>query len=132
LYFKPFILGTLLRAIGLKDILILWRSAMAEELKGMVRSVGTKVEESVSGMADNTKAAAEGLMNQTAEAAQDAYGKTVDAAKDGVETVKDAAVAGHDFLGKFMEDNPHTTTAIALGIGVLIGYTATRQPARRG
>jgi len=102
---------------------------MADELKGMVRSVGTKFEESVGRMADDTKAAAEGLMNQTADAAKDAYGKTVDAAKDGVETAKDAALVGHDFLRKFMEENPHTTTAIALGIGVLIGYTAT---ARRG
>jgi hypothetical protein len=29
-----------------------------------------------------------------------------------------------------MEDNPHTTTVIALGIGLLIGYAAHRQPSR--
>ena len=104
---------------------------MADERLGAVRSMGTKIEESAGRMADNTKAAAEGLVDQAAGAVQDAYGKTVDAAKEGVETAKDAAVATHDFLRKFMEDNPHTTTAIALGIGVLIGYTATRQPARR-
>jgi ElaB/YqjD/DUF883 family membrane-anchored ribosome-binding protein len=100
---------------------------MADDLKATVRSVGTKVEESVGRMANDTKAAAEGLMDQAAEAVQDAYGKTMDAAKDGVENAKDAAVAGHDFLRKFMEDNPHTTTALALGIGVLIGYTASRR-----
>jgi hypothetical protein len=36
----------------------------------------------------------------------------------GLMTVKDAAIASHDFLQKFVEDNPHTATAIALGIGM--------------
>jgi uncharacterized protein YjbJ (UPF0337 family) len=100
---------------------------MADELRSTVRSVGTTIKETAGRAADNTKAAAEGLMDQTAELAQDNYSKAVDTAKDGVEATKDAAVAGHDFLRKFMEDNPHTTTALALGIGVLIGVAATRR-----
>ena len=90
-----------------------------------------KIENGVGRVADNAKTGAEDLMNQAAGAVQDAYVKTVDAAVEGAQTAKDAAVAGHDFLRKFMEENPHTTTAIALGIGLLIGYTATRQPPRR-
>ena len=100
---------------------------MADELRSTVRKVGTVIEESAGRMADNTKAAAEGLANQAADVVQDNYGKAVDIAKDGVEAAKDAAVAGHDFLRKFMDDNPHTTTALALGIGVLIGFAATRR-----
>jgi ElaB/YqjD/DUF883 family membrane-anchored ribosome-binding protein len=103
---------------------------MADELRSTVRSVGTTIKETAGQTADDAKAAAEGLMNRAADAAetvQDNYGKAVDAAKDGVEAAKDAAIAGHDSLRKFMEDNPHTTTAIALGIGVLIGYTASRR-----
>ena len=100
---------------------------MADDLRGTVRKVGTVVEESAGRMADNTKAAAEGLVNQAADVVQDNYGKAVDTAKDGVEAAKDAAVAGHDFVRKFMDDNPHTTTALALGIGVLIGFAATRR-----
>jgi ElaB/YqjD/DUF883 family membrane-anchored ribosome-binding protein len=100
---------------------------MAEDLRSTVRKVGTVVEESAGRMADNTKAAAEGLANQAADVVQDNYGKAVDTAKDSVEAAKDAAVAGHDFLRKFMDDNPHTTTALALGIGVLIGFAATRR-----
>jgi ElaB/YqjD/DUF883 family membrane-anchored ribosome-binding protein len=100
---------------------------MADELRNTVRKVGTVIEESAGRMADNTKAATEGLVNQAAEVAQENYGKAVDAAKDGVEAAKDAAVAGHDFLRKFMDDNPHTTTAIALGIGLLVGFAATRR-----
>jgi len=100
---------------------------MADELRSTVRSVGTTIKETAGRAADNTKAAAEGLVDQAAERVQEDYGKAVDAAKDGAAAVKDAAIAGHDSLRKFMEDNPHTTTALALGIGVLIGYTATRR-----
>jgi len=100
---------------------------MADDLRGTVRKVGTAIEDNASRMADNTKAAAEGLANQAADLVQDNYGKALDTATDGAEAAKDAAVAGHDFLRKFMDDNPHTTTALALGIGVLIGFAATRR-----
>jgi ElaB/YqjD/DUF883 family membrane-anchored ribosome-binding protein len=107
--------------------MIQWRFAMADELRSTVRSVGTTIKETAGQVADDTKTAAEGLMNRAAELVPDNYDKAVDAAKEGVEAAKDAAVAGHDFIKKFMEENPHTTTAIALGIGVLVGYTATRR-----
>ena len=100
---------------------------MADELRSTVRNMGTTIKETAGQMADNTKAAADGLMNRAAELVPDDYDKAVDAAKDGVEAAKDAAVAGHDYIKKFMDENPHTTTAIALGIGVLIGFTATRR-----
>jgi ElaB/YqjD/DUF883 family membrane-anchored ribosome-binding protein len=100
---------------------------MADDLRGTVRKMGTVVEDSAGRMADNTKAAAEGLMNQAVDVVQDNYGKAVDTAKEGVEAAKDAAVAGHDFLRKFMEDNPHTTTALALGVGLLVGAAVTRR-----
>jgi uncharacterized protein YjbJ (UPF0337 family) len=110
-----------------KPYLTQWRYAMVDELRNTVRGVGTTIKESAGRMADNTKAATEGLVDQAAEKVQENYGKAVDTAKDGVEAAKDAAVAGHDFLRKFMEENPHTTTALALGIGVLIGAAATRR-----
>jgi hypothetical protein len=66
-----------------------------------------------------------------AGAAEDAYGQAVDIAKDSAQKVRDVAVEGHDFLKKFMEDNPHTTAAIALAIGIFIGYAAHRPPQRR-
>jgi ElaB/YqjD/DUF883 family membrane-anchored ribosome-binding protein len=66
------------------------------------------------------------------DAMGNAVDKVMDVASDSAQTVKAAAIASHDFLRKLMEDNPHTTTAIALGIGLLIGYSARRQPPRRG
>ena len=77
------------------------------------------------------KAQVESAAAQVSDAVSDAYGKAVDAATEGAQRLKGAATAGHDSLRKFMEDNPHTTTVIALAIGVLIGYAARRPPPRR-
>jgi ElaB/YqjD/DUF883 family membrane-anchored ribosome-binding protein len=71
------------------------------------------------------------IRDRAAGAMQDAYGKTVDAAAEGAQAVKKAAVASHDFLRDFMEANPHVTTALALGIGLLVGYAAAKRPAPR-
>jgi ElaB/YqjD/DUF883 family membrane-anchored ribosome-binding protein len=80
----------------------------------------------------DVKTEAEGLLNQAAGAVQDAYNKTVDAAAEGAQTAKEAAIASHDYLRKFVENNPHTAAAIALGMGLLIGYMSRRpQPTRR-
>ena len=105
---------------------------MADDRSGTVHMLSGKAEEGVSRAVDAGKAEVGNLKDQAADAVKDAYAKTVDAAADGVGVVKDAAIAGHDFLKEFMEENPHTTTIIALGLGVLIGYAATRQPPRRG
>jgi uncharacterized protein YjbJ (UPF0337 family) len=108
-----------------------WRLLMAYEPTGTARPLSGKVEQRGNAAGD-VRPQDKGPMSQAAGAVQDAYDKTVDAAVEGAQTVKGAAVAGHDFLKKFMEDYPHTTTAIALGIGLLIGYAAKRPPARRG
>jgi len=92
--------------------------------------MGGNADEGTGEIARDPKTRVEGLLNQVTGSAQGAYGKSMDAAVEGVQTVKDAAIAGHDYLRKFMEDNPHTTTVIALGIGFLIGYAAHRQPSR--
>jgi len=102
-----------------------------DRIAGTVRNLGGKVQEGVGKVAGDTKTEVKGIMNQVAGAAQDTYGKSVDAAVEGAQMVKDAAIEGHDVLRKFVEDNPHTATAIALGIGILIGYTAHRPPPRR-
>jgi uncharacterized protein YjbJ (UPF0337 family) len=98
---------------------------------GTVRNFGGKSQKEAASAVGAAATEAEGMMNQAAGAIQDAYGKTVDTAIEGAQTVKDAAVAGHDYIKKFVEDNPHTATLIALGIGVLVGYAAHRPPPRR-
>jgi uncharacterized protein YjbJ (UPF0337 family) len=103
-----------------------------DQMQGTIRNIGGRVEESFGKVVGDAKTEAEGLVKQAAGAAQEAYGKAVDATVESAETVKAVAVAGHDTLKRFMEDNPHTSAAIALGIGLLIGYAAHRPSARRG
>jgi uncharacterized protein YjbJ (UPF0337 family) len=102
-----------------------------DRIAGTVRSFGGKVQEGVGKATGDTTTEVKGVMNQAAGAVQDAYGKTVDAAMEGAETVKEAVVEGHDVVRKFVENNPHTATAIALGIGLFIGYAAHIQPQRQ-
>ena len=102
-----------------------------ERIGGRVRATGGEAEDGIGKITDDTKAQVEGLVNPATGVVQDAYGKTMDATAESVQTVKGAAIAGHDYLRKFMEDNPHAITLIALGMGVLIGYAAHRQPSRR-
>lgn len=104
---------------------------MTDDRTGTVRNFGGKMQKDIGTVAESATNEAEGVMNQAAGIMQDAYGKTVDVAIEGAETVKEAAVAGHDYIKKFVEDNPHTATLIALGIGVLVGYAAHRQPPPR-
>jgi ElaB/YqjD/DUF883 family membrane-anchored ribosome-binding protein len=96
-----------------------------ERIESRVRAAGGE------GIGKAADTQVDGLVDQAAGAVKEAYGKTMDAAAESAETVMDAAVAGHDYLRKFMEDNPHTTTLIALGIGLVIGYAAHRPPPRR-
>ena len=104
---------------------------MADESAGSPRVVGGKFGENAGKIAGDVRTEAEGLLNQAAGAVQNAYGKTVDAAAEGAQTAKEVAIASHDFLRKFVEEKPYTTAAIALGMGLLIGYTAHRPPPRR-
>jgi uncharacterized protein YjbJ (UPF0337 family) len=102
-----------------------------DRIAGTVRNLGGKVQEGVGKVTGNAKTEAAGLMNQAAGAVQDVYGQAADAAAEGAETVKQAAIEGHDFLKKFIEDNPHTATLIAVGIGIFIGYAVHQPPRRR-
>ena len=102
-----------------------------DRLKGMGNQIKGAVKEGVGKVTGDTKTEVKGVMNQAAGAVQDAYGKTVDAAMEGAQTVKEATIQGHDMVRKFVEDNPYTAAAIALGVGLLIGYAAHRPPQPR-
>jgi uncharacterized protein YjbJ (UPF0337 family) len=121
-----------------------------DSVVGTTKNLGGKVQE---GIGRDARMQADGLANQATGAAQDVYGQvkdsasevrgqmservqkgydaTIEGTKQGAEIVKDAAIAGHDFLKRFMDENPHTTTIIALGIGLLIGYASHRPPPQR-
>jgi uncharacterized protein YjbJ (UPF0337 family) len=103
-----------------------------DRIAGTVRNVGGKVQEAVGKVSGNAKTEAEGVLTQAAGAVQNAYGQAQEAAAGGAETIKQAAIESHDYLKKFVEDNPHTATMIAIFIGFLIGYAVHQPPPRRG
>jgi uncharacterized protein YjbJ (UPF0337 family) len=102
-----------------------------DRIAGTVRNFGGNVQEGIGKASGNATTQARGVMNQAAAAAEELYGQTRDIAREGARTVKEAAIEGHDVLKKFIEDNPHTATLVAMTIGLFIGYTAHRPPARR-
>ena len=99
-----------------------------ERYGGSVRTLGGRTDNTSSSASDGN----EGVLDQVSDTMRSAYDKTTETAMEGAEAIKDAAVAGHDFVKRFMDENPHTTTIIALGIGLLIGYAAHRPPPPRG
>jgi uncharacterized protein YjbJ (UPF0337 family) len=96
-----------------------WRNAPGTAQEGFGKTTG------------ETRSETKGVMDQAAVAVQDAYGKTMDAASEGAQIVKEAAIQGHDTVRRLVENNPYSAIAIALGIGLIIGYAAHREPQRR-
>src|SRR5205085_12547 len=85
-----------------------------DRIAGTARNVAGKVQNGVGAMVGDAATEAEGLMNQAAGAVQDAYGQAKDATAEGAQKIKDVAVETHDVLRKFIEEKPHTATALAL------------------
>jgi len=102
-----------------------------DRIPGTVRNIGGKVQEGVGKVIGDAQIEAKGLMNQAAGTIQDAYGQALDSVAEGAEVVKQAAIEGHDFLKKFIEENPYTATVIAVGMGFFLGYAAHQPPRRR-
>jgi ElaB/YqjD/DUF883 family membrane-anchored ribosome-binding protein len=62
-------------------------------------------------------------VKQAVGSAQDIYGQAKYSAGDAVNAVKDASASVEDSISTYIETNPCTTIAIALGLGWLIGRT---------
>jgi uncharacterized protein YjbJ (UPF0337 family) len=97
-----------------------------DRVAGTAQNAAGKLKEAVGKVTGNAATQAEGVVDQAMGAMQDAYGATKDAAVEGAKMVKDAAVEGEDILRNFIEKQPYTATLIALGVGLIIGYSAHR------
>jgi uncharacterized protein YjbJ (UPF0337 family) len=97
-----------------------------DRFAGTAQNAAGKLKEGVGKVTGNAATQAEGVVDQAMGAMQDAYGATKDAAVEGAKMVKDAAVEGEDILRNFIEKQPYTATLIALGVGLIIGYSAHR------
>jgi uncharacterized protein YjbJ (UPF0337 family) len=90
---------------------------------GTAKNVEGKAQEGVGRAAGDTNAAIQGKVKQAVGSAQDIYGQAKDSAGDALNAVKDASASVEDSISTYIETNPYTTIAIALGLGWLIGRT---------
>jgi uncharacterized protein YjbJ (UPF0337 family) len=90
-------------------------------VSGTAKNLGGKIEEGFGRAIGDTKSQAHGQMKQAEGSAQDLYGQAVDSASDAVVAVRKMSGSVEDALRVYIENNPYTTAAIALGLGWLIG-----------
>jgi uncharacterized protein YjbJ (UPF0337 family) len=88
---------------------------------GTAKNVGGKVEEGFGRVTGDAKTKAQGQMKQAEESIQDLYGQAVDAAEDTIDAVRKTPASLDDTIRHYIENNPYTTAAIALGLGWLMG-----------
>jgi ElaB/YqjD/DUF883 family membrane-anchored ribosome-binding protein len=60
--------------------------------------------------------------------AEQLYNEAKDAALEGIHRFKEVAIEGEDKVRRFIADQPYTAAVIALGLGLIVGYVAHREP----
>jgi uncharacterized protein YjbJ (UPF0337 family) len=90
---------------------------------GTAKNMEGKAQEDIGRAAGDTNATFQGKVKQAVGSAQDMYGQAKDSAGDVVNAMKDASASVEDSISTYIETNPYTTVAIALGLGWLIGRT---------
>jgi len=88
---------------------------------GTAKNLGGKVEEGFARVTGDAKTKAQGQMKQAEGSIQDSYGQAVDAAEDSIDAVRKMPASLDDTIRHYIENNPYTTAAIALGLGWLMG-----------
>jgi uncharacterized protein YjbJ (UPF0337 family) len=90
-------------------------------MTGTAKNLGGKLEEGFGRATGDAKTRVQGQVRQAEGSLQDLYGQAVDAAGDAVDAVRRMPDSVDDSIRHFVEANPYTTAAIALGVGWLIG-----------
>jgi uncharacterized protein YjbJ (UPF0337 family) len=90
-------------------------------LSGTGKNLGGKVEEAFGRATGDAKTQAHGQMKQAEGSVQDLYGQAKESASDAVDAVRRMPGSVEDSVRDYIENNPYTTAAIALGLGWLIG-----------
>lgn len=80
-----------------------------------------KMEEGFGRATGDTKTTVQGQAKQAEGSIQDLYGQAIDSAEDAIDAVRQMPASVDDTIRHYIESNPYTTAAIALGLGWLIG-----------
>jgi uncharacterized protein YjbJ (UPF0337 family) len=90
-------------------------------IAGTARNMGGKVQEGLGRVTGDAETEAKGIGNQISGAAQNLYGQARDTASDVAGTARESASNLEGALRGFIETQPYTAAAIALGLGWLFG-----------
>jgi uncharacterized protein YjbJ (UPF0337 family) len=88
---------------------------------GAAKNLGGKMEEGLGRATGDAKTTVQGQMRQAEGSIQELYGQAVDSAEDAIDAVRQMPASVDDTIRHYIESNPYTTAAIALGLGWLIG-----------
>jgi uncharacterized protein YjbJ (UPF0337 family) len=88
---------------------------------GSAKNVAGKVEEGFGRATGDAKPQVQGQLKQAEGTAQDLYGQAKDSAGEAVAAARDISGSIEDKLRDYIESNPYTAAAVALGLGWLIG-----------
>jgi uncharacterized protein YjbJ (UPF0337 family) len=90
-------------------------------ISGAAKNFAGKMEEGVGRATGDAKTRLAGQARQVEGSIQELYGQAVNSAEDTIDAVRQMPKTLDDTIRHYIEDNPYTTAAIALGIGWLIG-----------
>jgi len=90
-------------------------------ISGAAKNLGGKLEEGFGRANGDAKTTAQGQMRQAEGGIQELYGQAVDSAEDAIDAVRQMPASLDDTIRHYIESNPYTTAAIALGLGWLVG-----------
>jgi uncharacterized protein YjbJ (UPF0337 family) len=90
-------------------------------MSGAAKKFGGNMEEGSGRATDDAKTRVHGQMRQAEGSIQELCGQAVDSAEDAINTVRQMPASVDNTIRRYIESNPYTTAAIALGLGWLIG-----------
>ena len=88
---------------------------------GAAKNLGGKMEEGFGRATGDAKTRVQGQGKQAEGSIQELYGQAIDSAEDAIDAVRQMPASVDDTIRHYIESNPYTTAAIALGLGWLIG-----------
>ena len=90
-------------------------------VSGAAKNLAGKMEEGFGRATGDAKTRVQGQARQAEGSIQELYGQAVDSAEDAIDAVRQIPASLDDTIRHYIESNPYTTAAIALGLGWLIG-----------
>jgi uncharacterized protein YjbJ (UPF0337 family) len=90
-------------------------------MSGAAKNLEGNMEEGFGRAIGDAKTRVQGKIREAEGSIQELYGQAVDSAEDAIDTVRQMPASLDNKVRRYIESNPYTTAAIALGLGWLIG-----------